>query len=314
MPNAPSLDEVLSYFETLSNWGRWGADDQLGAINLVSPAKRREAAALVTEGITVSCAWDINSVTEHDPSYRRPQRIMLGTGEDLQDPTTGDRWGFAWEFLGLIYHGFAVTHLDSLAHVFWDKKMYNGVSAERVASEKGAQDYAISVLGQGVNSRGVLLDIAATKGKDWLDADEAVFPEDLEAAEQRQGIQVSEGDILLLRTGHARKRRVPKDQRGDESGIPSWQAACLPWLRERGVAMIGSDTANDVAPQQYEGMENPVHLVGVTAIGLWLIDNCDLEALHETCEAQQRWAFQLTIAPLRWLGATGCPVNPIAVF
>ena len=106
--------------------------------------------------------------------------------------------------------------------------MYNGVSAERVASEKGAQDYAISVLGQGVNSRGVLLDVAATKGKDWLDADETVFPEDLEAAEQRQGVRVSEGDVLLLRTGHARKRRVPKDQRGDESGIPSWQRpACL---------------------------------------------------------------------------------------
>ena len=314
MPTMPTEEEVLGYFQTLSNWGRWGADDQIGALNLITPAKRRDAAALVSEGEAVSCAWDIQSVTEPDPAYRRPQRLVLGTGEDLPDPAEGTRHGFAWEFIGLIYHGFTVTHLDSLAHVFWDKKMYNGVPAERVTKQEGAQDFAVSVLKDGVVTRGVLLDVAASKGKKWLDPDEPVYPEDLEAAERRANVHVSEGDVLLLRTGFARRRRASKEERGDTSTIASWQAACLPWLHARGVAMIGSDTTNDTSPQQYEGFINPMHLVGVTAMGLWLIDNCDLEALSKACERYNRWAFHFTLAPLRWLGASGCPVNPIALF
>ena len=166
MPTMPTEEEVLGYFQTLSNWGRWGADDQIGALNLITPAKRRDAAALVSEGVSVSCAWDIQSAAEPDPAYRRPQRLMLGTGEDLPDPAGGTRHGFAWEFIGLIYHGFAVTHLDSIAHVFWDKKMYNGVPAERVTKQEGAQDFAVSVLKDGVVSRGVLLDVAAAQGQE----------------------------------------------------------------------------------------------------------------------------------------------------
>ena len=314
MPAAATEQEVLGYLKSLSNWGRWGPDDQLGTLNLVTPAQRVAAAALVREGITVSCAWDIEAQPQPDPALVRPQRIMLNTGTMMDAPGGGGLLSFAWEHLGLLYHGFSVTHLDSLCHAFWDGRMYNGYPMARVTADQGALDLAVTVLRDGVVTRGVLLDIAALKGKDWLDPGAGVFPEDLEAAEARAGVRVAAGDVLFLRTGNGRRKRTPRDVRGPMGSHASWDARCLPWLHARGVAMIGSDTANEVTPTLYSSVSNPIHAVGIVAMGLWLMDNCDLEDLSATCARLQRWAFQFTLAPLRWVGATGSPVNPIATF
>jgi kynurenine formamidase len=141
-----------------------------------------------------------------------------------------------------------------------------------------------------------------------------VSPSDLEAAEDRQGVRVDEGDVLLLRTGYGRKVR---DQGPDEVakvGRAGWHAACLPWLHERGVAMIACDTAQDAIPSGYPALRNPIHAVGIVAMGLWLLDNCDLEGLAQNCDGLGRWEFLFTLAPLRWVGATGSPANPIATF
>lgn len=317
----PSEDEVLGYFDALSNWNRWGPDDELGTLNLVTPAKRIAAAGLVRVGRTVSCAWDIGGSPPAEQPLGPPQRLMIATGQGLSDEhrvvprgREGDRASGAGEYIGLVYHGHTVTHVDGLSHIFWDGRMYNGKPAELVTSAFGATHHAITVLRDGVLTRGVLLDVAGVRGVDWLEAGEAVHPRDLEEAEARASVRVDEGDVVLLRTGYGRKvrERGPDDVAG--AGRAGWHASCLPWLHERGVAMIACDTAQDAIPSGYGSLRNPIHAVGIVAMGLWLIDNCDLEPLTEACTGLGRSEFLFTLAPLRWVGATGSPANPLATF
>jgi kynurenine formamidase len=315
--DVPAEAEVLAYFDQLSNWGRWGPDDQLGTLNFVTPEKRRSSAGLVTEGISVSCAWELNSVPQADHAGRSPQRYMLRAGQGLHDPDPPERYGRlagAMEFFGLVFHGHSVTHIDAFSHVFWDKKMYNGRPAERVSVASGAVENSITALQCGVVTRGILLDIPRLQGRDWLQPGEGVFPADLEAAEQEAGVRVGAGDAVLLRTGEGRKKRDTGPTAQPGGSLPGWHAASLPWLHDRSVALIGADVAQDVMPSGYPDVVLPVHAVGLVAMGLWLLDNCDLEELAATCARLGRWEFQLVIAPLRIVGGTGSPVNPIALF
>jgi kynurenine formamidase len=324
MPDAPSEDEVLGYHKSLSNWGRWGTDDQLGTINLITPEKRRAAASLVTEGINVSCAWDLSTMPQVGDMFGPVQRHMLMTGEGLNDehrvvplhPVPGmdmSRQAGAAEYFGCVFHGVTITHIDALSHMFWDGTAYNGVPGALVNAMFGATSLAVTALRDGISTRGVLLDIPAARGVDWLEPATGVFPEDLEAAEAAQGVRVEEGDVVLLRTGYARQKRetgpIPPHE-----GQAGWHAASLPWLHERGAAAIGCDTGQDVVPSGYMTIGLPVHCVGMVAMGLTLIDNCDLEELSATCARLGRYEFFLTLAPLRLEGGTGSPVNPIATF
>ena len=165
-------------------------------------------------------------------------------------------------------------------------------------------------------TRGVLLDVAAARGVDWMEAGDAVFPEDLEAAEARQGVRVEPADAVLLRTGYGRFRHETGHAWTDTSGMTQagWHASCMPWLHERSVSYIGCDTAQDAEPTGYDGIFMPVHTIGLVAMGLWLLDNCDLEACADTAERLGQWDFQLAVAPLRFAGTSGSPVNPIALF
>lgn len=317
MSTIPDEDVVLGWFESLSNWGRWGDDDQLGTLNLVSPEHRIAAARLVTEGHSVSCAWDIRRGPQPGVMVE-PQRYMLATGQGITDSDRvgllGPRAGGAMEFIGFAFHGFAITHIDSLAHLFWDGMMYNGKPASLVNEFQGALSHDILPVREGIVTRGVLLDIAATKGVEVLAADDPVMPEDLDAAEERQGVRVGPGDVLFMRTGES-GARVREGRRYDPNRARSgYQAACLPWLHERGVAMIGSDVAQDVSHTGYPTVNMPIHMVGIVAMGLWLIDNCNLETLAHTCTRLNRWEFLLTIGALPMQGVTGSPANPIAVF
>ncbi len=309
----PTEDEVLGYMKSCSNWGKWGKDDQLGTINYITPAKRKGAAALVKQGVSVTCA--------------RP--IAKGVAPDIASPlvhymaSSGERWAgkksqpsqlqASSDFIGLAFHGFAVTHVDSLAHMFSDGKMYNGYPAERVTTAEGATVESIDVLKDGVVTRGVLLDIARLRKQKWINAKEPVMPGDLEAAEKQCGVKVSQGDVLLVRTGSYRRRQEegPWDARAERHGM---QGACVPWFHKRKIAMLGSDTAQDVHPTGYTKVPMPIHLVGIVAMGLWLIDNANLEELAAACVKYGQWEFLLTIGPLRVTNGTGSPVNPIAVF
>ncbi|MET7706428.1 cyclase family protein [Micromonospora sp. NPDC005413] len=144
------------------------------------------------------------------------------------------------------------------------------------------------------------------------DPGQGVFPDDLEEAERRQGVRVRSGDAVLLRTGYGRARH----EAGEASVFTQagWHASCLPWLHERGVALIGADTPQDVQPSGYEDVLMPVHAVSLVAMGLWLLDNCDLEACAATAAELGQWDLQLAVAPVRFAGTSGSPVNPIATF
>lgn len=309
-PRVPSEAELFSWFETLSNWQRFGADDERGTLNLIDDAKRAEAARLVRDGIAVSCAWEIDPRPAPDHVFGSPERTMRGTGEDLPEVP---RYAGASERIGFVFHGYAITHLDSLAHYFWDGRMYGGRPASLVTRDDGATRNAVTAADAGIVTRCVLLDVAKLRGVDWLEPGEGVFPEELEAAEARAGVRVGAGDAVLLRTGYGRKKRLRGPDRVQLVGRAGWHAACLPWLRARDVALIGADTAQDVHPCGYPSFRSPVHAIGIVAMGLWLLDNCDLEPLADTCTRLGRAEFMLQVNPLRLTGATGSPVNPIAL-
>ena len=202
-PTIPTEEQVLGWFDSLSNWGRWGDDDELGTLNLITEAKRQQAAGLVTEGISVTCSRLLVPEMAPDVTSIPPLHYMVSTGESA--PSEGG--GGASDFLGVSFHGLTVTHLDSLCHQFWNGKMYNGQDAGLVNNANKAGAGAVDAVKNGVVTRGVLLDIAGVKGKDWLDAGEPVFTADLEAAEEAQGVRVTEGDALCIRLGWHRRRQ-----------------------------------------------------------------------------------------------------------
>ena len=319
----PDIDEVLAYFDVLSNWGRWGDDDRLGTLNYVTPDVTRAAAAEIREGASVSCAWDIDNHTQEGDIYGPPQRYMINHGQGLADEhrvlprhrRAADRSSGAAEYVGFAFHGMNITHIDALSHIFWDRRMYNGVPAEHVTSHAGAVSLAVTDAPTGVTSRGVLLDIPPVVGGDWLEPGFGVLPEHLDAAEARQGVTVRSGDIVFLRVGYSRRKRE-QGPRPVQLGQAGWHAAALPWLHEREVAVIGNDGGQDAMPSGYhrDGLGMPIHAIGIVAMGLWLIDNLDLEPLAEACATRQRWTFFMHLSPLRLAGATGSPLNPIAIF
>jgi len=310
MPANSDLTEaqVREFFTTLSNWGKWGPNDQLGALNYITAAKRAQAAALVREGASVSMSVPL--ATQPEPNNPTPvTHLMMQTGAAGEAgmvplPYTAD-------YFAIAPHGLANTHLDALCHVFNEGKMYNGYPSSDVTAQ-GARNGAIDALRDGIVSRGVLIDVPRVKGREWLEPGEAISPADLEAAEKAGNFQVEEGDVLFVRTGrHARqKAKGPWDAFKD--GMAGLGAACLPWLHARKVAALGSDGASDVLPSGYEKIL-PIHAVTIVAMGIHLLDNCALDAVAEACAARSRWTFLLVVAPLVLVRGTASPVNPLAI-
>ena len=319
MADTPTGAEVLEFFTTLSNWGRWGADDQLGTINLIDEAHRVAAAGLVRSGRVVSLSHPLDAANP-DVFGRNSifQRFMVKTGEPHRpaDPWTSDerlRFQATRDFVGVVAHG-SHTHVDALSHAIWDGRMYNGVPATAVTAVDGATALGVDVWRTGVQTRGVLLDIAGLRGVDFLDVGEGVFPADLEAAERAQGVRVGAGDAIIVHTGNlARVRAQGLDAHRGQSG---YHAACLPWLRERDVAVVGSDSDNDVKPSGYADPDLyvPVHAVGMVAMGLCLVDNLALPDLVAQCRSTNRWDFLFVLQNLRIVGGTSSLVNPVAMF
>jgi len=264
--------------------------------------------------VPVSCARPIATNAISADTTFQPLRFMVDSGEgrDHDSPERILARRGASEFIGMVFHGYTITHVDTPAHYFWQGKIYNGRSCNLITSREGAQVESVDLLRDGVVSRGVLLDVAALKGR-WLEAGEGVMPEDLEAAEKAQNVRVEAGDILLIRTGYY-ARRLTEPRHPLKDGSPAAHVACMPWFRERDIAMLGTDTHNDVSPATHPALGNVVHIVSLVGMGLWLIDNANLEELAKACSARKRWEFMLTVAPLRLQGVTGSPVNPIALF
>lgn len=302
-----TVAEFEDLFEAVKTWGRWGADDERGALNHLTPERVRAASGLVREGRGVSLSLPLNtSAAPDNPEPALHHMTMLGD----TDIGSGSL-RFAKDFVGVDYHNDGHTHLDALCHVSWAGRLYNGVPSDAVGSQ-GASFGAVEVLRDGLVARGVLLDVPRLRGLPWLEPGEHVRPEDLEAAEAEQGVAAGEGDVLLVRTGHARRLAElgPWDTARAKAGLhPS--AARL--LAERGISALGSDGNNDTAPSTTEGVGFPIHVLALSAIGIPLFDYLQLEDIAAACAEAGRWEFLLVAAPLRIVNGTGSPLNPIAV-
>lgn len=288
---------VENWMTELSNWGRWGRGDQLGALNLITPAKRVEAAKLVKTGVSVSLAhnYSVNPDLGLPPPFDQEISMLNTPGE------------YVMERVSFSYHGGIHSHLDALCHVLWQGKMYNGFSKSDV-NEDGCQKLGIANVKQGILTRGILMDIPRLKGVDYLPPGTAVYIEDLEAWEEQTGVHVSSGDVIFVRTG----RWATPGSAG--SGSAGLHASVAPWLRERDVAIVGGDYANDVIPSDVQGVFLPIHQLTIVAMGVRLFDNLDLEALAEEAVRQGRWEFMLSASPIPVEGGVGSPMNPIATF
>ena len=299
-----------SMFDRVKNWGRWGDDDERGALNLLTPERTALAAREVRTGRTVSCALDL--ATQSAPDNPRPVEHFMITAGDCRGDNPLPGFEQSTDFMGVACHGMAFTHVDALCHIFIDGVMYNGVAAAEVSSH-GARRNSIIAAASGICGRGVLLDIPLLSGADWLPPSHRVTVAELEAAEAAHGVEVGPGDILLVSTGRGRWRHA-EGPGIITQGMAGLDAECVPWLRERDVAVLGSDGVSDgVGGEMVTGWAMPIHQCVIAGMGVHLIDNMDLAALVQACADEGRWSFMLNVAPLRLIGGTGCVVNPIAV-
>jgi len=303
-PHLTTKADVDRLMKELSNWNRWGKTDQIGTVNLITPAKRKAAAALVTEGVSVSLARD----TETEKAADNPAPFAHKFTYTGAKPAGQ----FVLDNYAVDYHGQAHTHMDALCHMFFEGKFYNGFSQSTV-TDKGAQQLAITNFKNGIFTRGILVDIPALKGLPYLEPGTAIYPEDLDAWEKKTNVRITAGDVVFIYTGRWARRAAkgPWDAGAQAAGL---HASCAKWFHSRDIAMIGSDLGTDVAPSQVESVPQPMHQLFLIAMGTPIFDNCDLEALSKAAAARKRYAFLLTASPLSVPGGTGSPLNPIATF
>ncbi len=306
-PAHVSAHEFSELFRAVSTWGRWGAGDQRGALHYLTPERVAAAADLVRDGITVTLSLPL--ATDPEPGNPEPADHHMTMLADTDIGSGSLR--FAKDYVGVDYHNDGHTHIDAFCHVAYEGSLYNGQNPDAVTAD-GAEVDAIEVLKDGLVGRGVLLDVPRVRGVPWLEPGEHVFRDDLEAAERHQDVTVQEGDILLVRTGHARRLRElgPWDTTTAKAGL---HPTAVPFVAERHVSALGSDGNSDTAPSSTEGVDFPVHALALNAMGVHLLDYLQFEDLVGRCEEVGRWEFFFAAGPLRIQRGTGSPLNPIAV-
>jgi kynurenine formamidase len=299
--------EFAALFDSVQSWGRWGPDDELGALNLLNPERVAAAAGLVRSGVVVSLSLPLCTTTGLD--CPTPAEVRMTQRADAEAGLGS--MGFAKDYIGVDYHGDGHTHIDALCHVAYEGRLYNDVAAGSVTSD-GAPADAIDSVKDGLVGRGVLLDIPRLRGVPWLEPGEHVFRKDLEGAAREQGVEISEGDIVLVRTGHVRRLAElgPWDTAQNKAGL---HPTAMSLLAERGVAALGSDGNSDTAPSTTEGVAFPIHVLALNAMGVLLLDYLQFEDLRSACESAGTWEFLCVTAPLRIVGGTGSPANPLAI-
>jgi kynurenine formamidase len=303
-----SAAQFHALFEAVSTWGRWGESDERGTLHHLTPERVAAATRLVREGVSVTLSLPLNTRRAvHNPEpalhYMTPSSgVDIGSGS----------LHFAKDFVGVDYHNDGHTHIDALCHIAYRGLLYNAMPEDAVTAQGSPVD-SIEVLKDGLVGRGVLLDVPRLRDAPWLEPGEHVFRDDLEAAEREQGTTVREGDILLVRTGHARRLAElgPWDTANLKAGL---HPTAMPFVAERGVAALGSDGNSDTAPSSTEGVGFPIHVLAINAIGVHLLDYLQFEDLRAACERTGRWEFMFVATPLRVVGGTGSPLNPIAIF
>lgn len=301
----PGEDEVRGYLQSCSNWGRWGPDDNAGTINLITPDVRREAAALVKSGRAVSLSRPWN--TRGGPGNWNPAQHWVRSWEDA-----------SVDYIGIVFHGYATTHVDALCHIFWEGKGWNGKPATDVTS-MGARFGSVDAWSNGITTRGVLIDIPRFRGVEYVTLDAPVRGWELAAAAKAQGLSPKSGDAVLVYSGREKYFAANPDANPGAPPSPGLHADVCPTLKAHDAAILGWDQL-DARPSGYAMYEDPpraggpVHVCAIVYMGLPLLDNALLQPLAEACAEEGRWEFLLTINPLNIRGGTGSPVNPIAIF
>lgn len=307
-PPMETEEDFHRAMDELSNWGRWGDEDELGAANLITAQKRKAAASLITEGIVISLAHDVNQEPAVDAS-------AVLTREVLRVSPTGasDRYEYSGS-----YHGTIHSHLDALdCHIMYEGSGYNGVTYQEVEAAGGCPRGDINAHKDGIVTRGVLFDATLLPGRatedGWLEPGTAIDYDDLLALEEIQGVRVESGDVILLYTGRW-KRREALGAWPTSEGVAGYHADVAYFLKERGVAMIGHDMWNDVAPSGIPNVFLPLHSLALVSLGVSIFDNLDFGRVAEVAKDLGRYSFMFTAAPLRIEMGMGSPVNPLATF
>lgn len=287
-------EQFERWMTDLSNWGRWGKDDEKGALNLITADKRRQAATLAKTGTIVSLSREIARVKPAPSTEPRPVNSggamwhhFLTSSAPLKD---GE---YLFERQEIEYHGGTLSHFDALCHVAYQGKNYNGfVFKDIVTLDGGCSKLAVTNAKDGIVTRGLIVDMPDTP----------ITPADMAAWEKKTGLRVSPGDALLLRT----KRPGAKPGKG------GYHPSLIPFLKERDIALLGADVPQEGG--QIQGVTLPIHYFTLVALGVNLLDNLALDDLADTAARLKRWEFMLVIEPLRVERGAGSAINPVAVF
>ena len=301
----PAFDSLFAHVD---NTGRWGEDDERGTLNLITPEVRRAAAEEVRTGVTVSMAREMVH-GEPEGGFGPIEVDVQVLSDSVLGPSDGSAvW--AAERTALFYHGWAYTHIDALSHMpSYRGRGYNGAPSTH-APPVGQRRNSVAAMRDGVVSRGVLVDLPALLGVDYVAPGGAITADHLEAWERRTGVRIRAGDVVLLRSGRWSDPAMAAGVAGSAGVHPSLAT----WLHDRGVAVLGDEAGTDTSPTSVQGINAPMHVLSLVAMGMPLVENLDLEALAGEAASQNRWTFLFVLAPLDVRGGTGSPANPIAVF
>ncbi len=305
------MEQVRAIAKRVSNWGRWGADDERGTINFITPEVVRRGAACVRHGKVFSLGLNFGAEGPQIGQGGRvnPQHLMSA----LHGSYGPDPEGFHYNDDVVVMPLQCATQWDSLAHVYYGGKLYNGFDAA-TATSAGAARNSIDKLAAGVVSRGILFDLARSNGVDRLPGGHVITPEQLDAAEARQGVKVESGDVLLLRTGHITVFTKDQNREGYMRVMPGLGTAAVEWLHVHQVAALATDTcAVEVIPFENPSAPLPVHMLCIRDMGLTLGEMFNLEDLAADCAADNVWQFFFSAPPLRVTGGVGSPLNPLAI-
>jgi kynurenine formamidase len=305
------MEKVHALARRVSNWGRWGKEDERGTLNLITPEVVRRAAACVKRGQVFSLGLTFGAEGPQIGQGGRvnPVHLMSATAAGIGSDPDGFR--YADDFIIMPLQ--CATQWDSLAHVHYGGQLYNGFPAATITAA-GAARNAIDKVGNGIVSRGVLLDLARAAGVARLPAGRAITPADLEAAERGQGVRAGSGDVLLIRTGHLGVFKKDGDRTGYMRQMPGLGIACVEWLHAREIAAVATDTsAVEVIPMEDPSTPLPVHLLCIRDMGLTLGEMFDLDELAADCAGDGVWDCFFSAPPLKVTGGVGSPLNPLAV-
>lgn len=312
MPYPEGFHEVA---KRVNNWGRWGAEDELGTLNLLTPEVVQAAASEVQTGKRFSLALPLDQDSPQVGYVKgrvNPLRTMVAINHSMfSDPST-----FCTSDDVVTMGLQAATHWDSLAHASYDNRLYNGFTADTITAD-GAKHCGIDKVSS-IVGRGVLLDVARAKGVEEFDgsASYLVTPEDLDAAVALAGVELRSGDLLMIRTGHMQALKDRKRGRMVYSGAvsPGLSMRCAEWFHERDIAAVATDNMTfEIFPPESMDTWFPLHCLDLVEMGMLQGQNWDLEELAADCAADGRYTCLLIANPEPFTHAVGSPVNPVAI-